>query len=203
MRNRVNRLLFEASHGQTILHVIVESCNIQVQLIRHYASTEPATTADEILWQCTYQHAQIADFPMLACRQLTQITHLDGVVHHIHHNDDTSLCHIPLHMLTTLPLGLLIATDLPYVVCIAPNIGPAEEYGVVFRHKAHEYALHRIRINTIVQSDDTDITELLAFLLGHHSRFLTGAIFAADGRQIMGSNTLAERALVQSLYSLT
>ena len=203
MRNRVNRLLFEASHGQTILHVIVESCNIQAQLIRHYGSAEAAPPADEVLWQCTYQHPHIADFPMLACRQLTQITRLDGVVHHIRHNDDTSLCHLPLHMLTALPLGLLIDTDLPYVVCVAPAIQLAEEYGVVFRNKAHEYALHRIRINTILQADDTDTSELLAFLLSHHSRFLTGAIFAADGRQIMGSNSLAERALVQSLYSLT
>jgi hypothetical protein len=148
------------------------------------------------IWQI---QSSITDFGTLLQRinnSLAQVQQIDTIVHTIQ-TDCTALSwQFGIQLCTLLPLPLMIPNSLSYVACISEQHVNNHKIETYFRRQSLIWAHQRVRINAIRQKNATPIPlSTMQFLMGGSSRVLTGALFLADGKMLMGGHPTAERIM--------
>jgi len=169
-----------------------------IAVTRETYQNAPAQPAITPLWEVALIDIDCTTLQRLLDESLTYIGQIDAVAY------DCTNTLVDSYWNATLSVCQSIGqttgkTSLSVVLGLNPLDTSAAAAEATVRHCAVQNALSGIRVNIIYGPANDCITTLpiVQYLLHPHSRYLTGSVFSADGKILLGGMLNAERVLAQ------
>ena len=183
-----------ASH--TVLRIQQYLDKIAVTL--QTSQNPPIQTTITPLWEVALNDIDCTALQNLLCESLTYIGHIDAVAYDCTNSIVDDYWYATVSMCQSIGQTTM-KTSLSVVLGLNPLDSAAAAVEASVRHCAVHNARSGIRVNIIYGPANNCITTLpvAQYLLHPHSRYLTGSVFSADGKILLGGMLHAERILAQ------